>query len=183
VLEYSKIEAGDLNLADDRVELAVVARTCVAMVRPKAAENQVQLECTIAQATLRIDRLAIIQVVSNILANAVKFTPRGGLVSICSECTTDGDLVIIVTDTGIGIDPAVLAALCAPFSQAEASMSRRYNGTGLGLAISRRLVALHGGTLTIESAPGQGTTVRIKLPAVRLMAGTRPTPTAQGVSA
>jgi signal transduction histidine kinase len=100
----------------------------------------------------------------------VKFTPAGGVVSIRSEKAGDGDIVLIVADTGIGIEPAALASLCEPFTQADASINRTYGGTGLGLAISRKLVALHDGALTIESTPGLGTTVRVTFPAARVIA-------------
>ena len=80
-----------------------------------------------------------------------------------------GGLTFAVTDTGIGIEPAALASLCEPFTQADASISRHYGGTGLGLAISRKLMTLHGGTLTIDSTLGQGTTVRIGFPAARVI--------------
>ncbi len=75
----------------------------------------------------------------------------------------------MVTDTGIGIDAAALQSLGQPFQQADASIGRRFGGSGLGLAISRKLLALHGGTLTIESTPGQGTTVRAMLPRERIV--------------
>ena len=76
---------------------------------------------------------------------------------------------LVVTDTGIGIDPEALPKLGKPFVQADASTSRRYGGSGLGLAISSRLVALHGGTLTITSVPGEGTSVRVTFPEARIM--------------
>jgi signal transduction histidine kinase len=75
----------------------------------------------------------------------------------------------VVNDTGIGIDAAALKSLGEPFQQADASIGRRFGGTGLGLAISRKLLALHGGSLTIESTPGQGTTVRVLLPPERIV--------------
>jgi signal transduction histidine kinase len=76
---------------------------------------------------------------------------------------------LVVTDTGIGIDPVALASLGQPFQQADASIGRRFGGSGLGLAISRKLLALHGGTLGIESTPGRGTTVRVILPRERIL--------------
>jgi two-component system sensor histidine kinase EvgS len=80
------------------------------------------------------------------------------------------DLVLVVSDTGIGIDPAALTSLFEPFIQADASIARKYGGTGLGLAISRNLMLLHGGALTIESILGQGTAVRASFPAARVIA-------------
>jgi cell cycle sensor histidine kinase DivJ len=145
------------------------------MVRLKAQRRRVKLDCLIAdnEAVIRADLRAVKQVLINLLSNATKFTPSGGTVSIRTERATNSDIVFAVTDTGIGIDPSVLASLCEPFTQADASISRMYGGSGLGLAISRKLVALHGGTLTIESAPGRGTTVHVSFPATRVIATTR----------
>ena len=170
VLELSRIEAGRYDLSDDTVDLAVVARACLGMVRLQAEANRVRIECTVEDAAVRADRRAMKQIVLNLLTNAVKFTPAGGVVSIRSEKAGDGDIVLIVADTGIGIEPAALASLCEPFTQADASINRTYGGTGLGLAISRKLVALHDGALTIESTPGLGTTVRVTFPAARVIA-------------
>jgi PAS domain S-box-containing protein len=172
VLELSRIEAGRHDLVDDTVDLAVVIRACLSMVRRQAERNRVRVAFDIAErvAMLRGDRRAIKQVVLNLLTNAVKFTPDGGTVSIGAEPAANGDLSLTVSDTGIGIDPAVLPKLGRPFIQADASTNRRYGGTGLGLAISARLVDLHGGTLTITSAPGQGTTVCVHFPAARVLA-------------
>jgi signal transduction histidine kinase len=90
-------------------------------------------------------------------------------VSVRIERGTDGTLSLVVTDTGIGIDPEALPKLGKPFVQADASTSRRYGGSGLGLAISSRLVELHGGALTISSVVGHGTSVWVNFPETRLM--------------
>jgi signal transduction histidine kinase len=169
VLELSRIEAGRYDLSDDEVDLAVVIRGCVGMVRLQAEENRVSIDCAIGNQVMLGDRRAMRQIVLNLLTNAVKFTPPGGAVSIRAEPTANEDLAVIVTDNGIGIEPSALASLCEPFTQADASISRKYGGTGLGLAISSKLMVLHGGTLTIESTPGQGTTVRITIPAARVI--------------
>ena len=172
VLELSRIEAGHYDLADEKVNLGVVASACLVMVKLPAEEKQIRVDCAFDQmdAELRADARAVKQVMLNILTNAVKFTPAGGTVTIGAERTSAGDLVFIVADTGIGIDPSVLASIGEPFVQGDASISRRYGGTGLGLAISRKLMSLHGGGLTIESAVGEGTTVRATFPAERVIA-------------
>jgi signal transduction histidine kinase len=108
------------------------------------------------------------QIVLNVLSNAVKFTPRGGVVSISVE-PSDAGLDLVVADTGMGIEPSVQSLLCQPFRQADASISRKFGGTGLGLAISQKLLTLHGATLILDSAPGRGTTVRMKFPAERIV--------------
>jgi signal transduction histidine kinase len=121
-------------------------------------------------AIVRADQRAVRQVVLNVLDNAVKFTPAGGTVTARVETEVDGGLAIIVTDTGIGIDPVALRHLFEPFHQADSSITRRFGGTGLGLSIGRRLMLLHGGTLTVDSTPGQGTEVRMMFPRERVFA-------------
>jgi PAS domain S-box-containing protein len=170
VLELSRIEAGRYDLLDESVDLASVAGDCAGMVRLQAESNRVRIDCAIEETVIRADCKAIKQIVLNLLSNAVKFTPAGGTVSIRAEQAGNGEIALAVADTGIGIDPAKLALLCEPFIQADASTNRKYGGTGLGLAISRKLMILHDGTLTIESAPGLGTTVRITFPAARVIA-------------
>ena len=169
VLELSRIEAGRYDLADDKVELAVVVRTCLRMVRLRAEEGRVRLDCAMVDpdVVLRADRRAMKQILLNLLANAVKFTSANGTVSVRTERAANGYIALVVADTGIGIDPSKVGSLCEPFTQADASISRTYGGSGLGLAISRKLVTLHGGTLTVESIPGQGTAVRLTFPASR----------------
>ena len=174
VLELSRIEAGRYDLSDDRVDLTVVVRACMGMLRLQAEANQIQFDCALDGTVLLADRRAIKQIMLNLLTNAVKFTPAGGAVSIRVETEPNGALTLVVADTGIGIEPAALAALCEPFTQADASISRKYGGTGLGLAISRKLLALHDGGLTIESSPGRGTTVRVTFPASRVLAKAQP---------
>ena len=169
VLELSRIEAGRYDLADDKVELAGVVRTCLRMVRLRAEEGRVRLDCAMVDpdVVLRADLRAMKQILLNLLANAVKFTSANGTVSVRTERAANGYIALVVADTGIGIDPSKVGSLCEPFTQADASISRTYGGSGLGLAISRKLVTLHGGTLTVESIPGQGTAVRLTFPASR----------------
>jgi signal transduction histidine kinase len=170
VLDLSKIEAGRYELAEDMLDLALVVRACVSMLMPRAAEGAVRIDNASAgvHVALHGDRRAIKQIVLNLLSNAVKFTPRGGVVSLDIERTDDG-VALVVADNGIGIEADALRSLCEPFRQADASIGRKFGGSGLGLAISRRLLCLHGGTLSIESTPGLGTTVRATFPAERIV--------------
>jgi signal transduction histidine kinase len=119
---------------------------------------------------LWVDRRAIVQVLLNLLSNAVKFTPAGGRVEIAAVRAADGGGAFRVVDTGVGIPAATLDQLFEPFVQGDPTLSRRHPGTGLGLAISRSLMALHGGSLTLESTPGQGTIARAAFPPHRLRA-------------
>jgi PAS domain S-box-containing protein len=170
VLDLSKIEAGRYELANEIVELGMMVRSCVAMLKPRAADGGVRIDNATAglRIVLRGDARALKQIVINLLSNAVKFTPEGGAVSLGIEQAEAG-VTLVVTDTGIGIDAGVLLSLCEPFQQADASISRKFGGSGLGLAISRKLLALHGATLTIESTLGQGTTVRANFPSERIV--------------
>ncbi|HEY6438759.1 MAG TPA: ATP-binding protein [Acetobacteraceae bacterium] len=173
VLDLSKIEAGRYELAEETVELAMVVRGCVAMLQPRANEGSVRIDNRVhgMRIALRGDGRALKQIVLNLLSNAVKFTPLGGTVSLRIE-DTDQTMALVVSDTGIGIGAPALRLLGQPFQQADSSIGRKFGGSGLGLAISRKLLALHGGALTIESTPGQGTTVRAFIPHDRVVEAT-----------
>ena len=118
------------------------------------------------------------QILINLLSNAVKFTPEGGLVTV-STFRTQGALAIAVTDTGIGMAPQEIAKAMTTFGQVDSKISRKHEGTGLGLPLAKHLAELHGGTLTIASAPKVGTTVTFTLPPERVIE-TRPVLAAAG---
>src|SRR4029077_8978298 len=141
----------------------------IGMVKLRAREGGVRIDNAVngMRIALRGDGRALKQIVLNLLSNAVKFTPSGGVVSLRIEAAPD-NVALVVADTGIGIAAEALQLLCQPFQQADASISRKFGGSGLGLAISRKLLALHGATLTIESTPGEGTVVRATFPADRI---------------
>ena len=106
---------------------------------------------------IRADALKLEQVLSNLIGNALKFTPQGGKVSIITRSGENGELVIEVSDTGIGIPAEALSRIFSPFEQGDSSIHPRYGGLGLGLSIARTLTKAHGGTLEAESAgSGQG---------------------------
>jgi PAS domain S-box-containing protein len=173
VLDLSKIEAGRYEIAEETVELGMLVRHCIGMVKLRAREGGVRIDNAVngMRIALRGDGRALKQIVLNLLSNAVKFTPSGGVVSLRIEAAPD-NVALVVADTGIGIAAEALQLLCQPFQQADASISRKFGGSGLGLAISRKLLALHGATLTIESAPGEGTVVRATFPADRIVEAT-----------
>jgi two-component system cell cycle sensor histidine kinase PleC len=104
-----------------------------------------------------------------LLSNAAKFTPDGGRVTLRFELAPDGELVISVSDTGIGMSPDEITIALEPFGQVDNALAKHYEGTGIGLPLAKRLVGLHGGTLAIESVKDAGTTVRVHLPANRLV--------------
>ena len=170
LLDMSKIEAGQFDLADELIELAPLLQSCLTMVAPRAAEGQVSLTCpdTLMPVEMRGDRRAVRQIVLNLMSNAVKFTPIGGTVTVRIE-PAEGGIAVVVSDTGIGIAKEALDRLCEPFQQVDASISRRFGGTGLGLAITRKLLMLHNGKLRFDSEPGRGTTVWAVFPADRII--------------
>ena len=112
---------------------------------------------------LRCDKLKLKQILINILSNAAKFTPDGGTITI-NLTSTDDDVTIAIADNGVGMSPNDIPRALARFSQLHPSGVKESAGTGLGLPLAKLLVELHGGNLSIESAPGKGTTVRITLP-------------------
>lgn len=171
VLDMSKIESGRYELMEEMVEVPEIVHTCSAMVRELAAQNGVMLEQDIANGMppLWIDRRTIRQSLLNVLSNAVKFTPSGGRVTVSACVAPEGDVVIKVADTGIGIPKDMIERVFEPFRQADTSASRRFEGTGLGLSITRNFLDLHGGSIAIASEEGRGTTVTMRLPASRVV--------------
>lgn len=166
LLDVSRIIRGKLQLDFQEIPLAAAIRAAVDTMQPAAHAKQIELVCQFETETERVqgDFNRLQQVVWNLVANAVKFTPQGGRVEVQLQ-RVDEDLEIRVSDTGIGISPEFLPYVFDRFSQAEQSASRSFNGLGLGLAIVRHLVELHGGTVTASSAgENQGATFCIRLP-------------------
>jgi signal transduction histidine kinase len=165
LLDFSRIEAGRLELAPVPFQPRSLLSQVAELFRPSLAEG-VSLQLESGQnlpAWLLGDPARLRQVLSNLLGNAVKFTPAGGSIRVRQH--GDGRTYRLeVIDTGIGIPLESQADLFEPFRQADASTVRRYGGTGLGLAVCRRLVELMGGTIALESTPGRGTTLRVELP-------------------
>jgi len=165
ILDMSKIESGSMQLFPEPFSLPALADQCCDMMQLKAEEGEVTLARDYSGHLPEIvaDRRACKQILINLLSNAVKFTPRRGQVKMLIR--PDGNhLAFSVVDSGIGISPADMARLGDPFFQASASHDRAYEGTGLGLSVVRGLVGLHGGTISVESAPKSGTTVTVRLP-------------------
>jgi PAS domain S-box-containing protein len=171
ILDMSRIEAGQHKLVEEVISLEAAINDCVRMVAAKAADGGVRLavENKGKVPALRADERALKQVLLNVLSNAVKFTPQGGAVTIAARSLADSRVEIQIADTGIGIAEDALKELFQPFRQADASISRRFGGTGLGLAISKKLIELHGGEIEVDSQPGRGTRVHLRLPAARVM--------------
>ncbi|WP_158043782.1 PAS domain-containing sensor histidine kinase [Skermanella pratensis] len=171
ILDMSKIEAGKKELQDTVVDIGRVARNCVRLVEARAQFVGVAIAIDLAAdlPPVRAEELALKQIIANLLTNSVKFTPKGGRVLVSAGVEPDGGLAVAVADTGIGIAPEDIKKALEPFGQVDSSLNNKTQGIGLGLPLARSLVALHGGTLSIESEPGRGTTVTVRLPAERVI--------------
>jgi two-component system cell cycle sensor histidine kinase PleC len=166
ILDMSKIEAGKYELSPEDINVAKTLKLAVHMMQGRAHESGVRLitdQLSDEGPSLQADRRAFMQVILNLLSNAVKFTNSGG--SVWLELEERADAVHIkVSDTGIGIPANKLNTITRPFEQASNSYARSHEGSGLGLAITKELVELHGGSLSIESTVGVGTSVTVKFP-------------------
>lgn len=165
VLDISKIDAGAYAINPQLLDFGVVVETVASLVAPQAARGRVNILPfrSVGNRMLEADARALKQILLNILSNAVKFTPEGGEVEVLAK-PDDGAVLVTVRDTGIGIAPEHLGHVFEAFHQGNARVSRRYEGTGLGLSITKRLVELHGGTISIDSEQGVGTRVSVRLP-------------------
>ena len=175
ILDLSKIEAGSYVLDIRTIDLRDVVEGALTIVSPAAEKAGVQLRTVLpdTQVWLAADERAVRQIAINLLANAVKFTPKGGSVTV-EVNATDTLAQFSVTDTGIGIAKEHVSAVFELFRQVDSSVQRRHEGTGLGLAITKRLVELHGGTIALESELAAGTTVRVLFPGRLTSAGVVP---------
>ncbi|MBP7064539.1 EAL domain-containing protein [Ferrovibrio sp.] len=171
ILDMSRIEAGYYALDEKPVELASVIASALTMVRPQAERAGAVLRnlCPESLPQLRADERVLKQVLINLLGNAVKFTPAGGTIDVVYRTTEDGGLTLNVVDSGIGIPPDRLEHIFEPFQLAKAEVARQHGGTGLGLSISKRLMELHGGSLSLSSTVGVGTQAQLIFPAWRLL--------------
>jgi PAS domain S-box-containing protein len=165
ILDLSKIEAGQLELNVEPVDLCELVRTSLGLVSGMAHDGDIKVSTEIPSACpdFRGDFLKLKQVLLNIFSNAIKFTPAGGRMTVRLSFTQT-HAAVVVSDTGCGIPAADLKRVTMPFVQVASSLSRKYGGSGLGLSIARQLCTLHGGNLTIRSVEGKGTVVRITLP-------------------
>jgi len=166
ILDMSKIEAGKYELRVGSVDVYRLIEETSRLMRQKAADNALELRLELASDLPRrilADGRAVRQVLLNLLSNAIKFTRSGGSVAVRAR-TVDGHLELAVRDTGIGIPAEHLPRLGRPFEQIDSALNRRHQGSGLGLALCKSLVELHGGSLSISSTPGVGTTVTVTLP-------------------
>jgi two-component system cell cycle sensor histidine kinase PleC len=171
ILDISKIQSGKYTLDSQEVSLAEVLSTCIAAHRSVAADSGVTLEYRADDflPMVRGDAQKLRQVFSNVIGNAIKFTPSGGVVSVDARAMADGATEVTISDTGIGMDQEEVRVALTPFGQVDGGRSRWREGAGLGLPIANALIELHSGNLTISSERGKGTEVTISLPPPQLV--------------
>jgi signal transduction histidine kinase/HAMP domain-containing protein len=164
LLDLAKIEAGKMELNVEEVDIPLVIDDVIELMRASADAKGLSLRADIGSAlpTAWADRARIRQVLVNLVANAVKFTEHGGVT--IRATVVDGWITLAVVDTGVGIPPEAQTYIFDEFRQVDASTTRRYGGTGLGLAISKRLIALHGGRIWVDSSVGVGSSFLFTLP-------------------
>jgi PAS domain S-box-containing protein len=174
ILDLSRIEMNQVHLDEEEVEVGELIESSVAMLRMRADEQAVHLAAHVPAGLPRVrcDRLRLKQSLINLMANAIKFTPKYGSVTVAARREGNGEVVglaLSVVDTGIGMRPEDIPTALEPFRQIEPQINRRHEGVGLGLALTKALVEEHGGRLELTSQLGAGTTATIHLPAERIV--------------
>ncbi len=185
ILDISKVEAGKLELAPDQIPLEQLVESLQLTFTPLAQAKQLEFSARIEAGTagsIYTDRQRLEQILKNLISNAIKFTDTGKVELILSDAGT-GAVNFAVRDTGIGIADNQQELIFEAFQQADGSINRRYGGTGLGLSISRDLAHLLGGSIYLQSAPNQGSTFTLQLPAELQMAREQKVPAREKLSA
>jgi signal transduction histidine kinase len=169
ILDLSRAEAGSLELEEEILELPALVEVCLQMIATRGREAGVAIERSLADPLprLRADAGKLRQILINLFSNAIKFTPAGGRVRVAAATDAEGAVVLTVTDTGIGMSPRDIPQALTPFVQLDDKLAKRYEGMGLGLPLAKHFAERHGGTLTVESRPGEGTTVTVRFPPER----------------
>jgi cell cycle sensor histidine kinase DivJ len=165
ILDVSRIEAGAYRTHPEPFRFVEAAQMCRSMMQLQADAKKIRLELRVAAdaGEVNADRRAIQQILINLASNAIKFTPEGGEVALGAR-RVGSRLHFWVSDTGIGIAEEDLAIIGQPFVQVQNDYTRGFEGAGLGLSLVKGLVSLHDGTMSIDSAPGEGTTVSVSIP-------------------
>ena len=165
ILDVSRIESGAFPTDPEPFRFGDAVGMCRSMLEQQAKDRQVGLRVEMPPeiGEIHADKRAVKQMLINLISNAIKFTPAGGTVAVGGK-RVGSRLHFWVSDTGIGMSADDLARIGQPFMQVQNDYTRRFEGAGLGLSLVKGLVALHHGTMAIESEPGHGTTVTISLP-------------------
>ncbi len=166
ILDVSRIEAGQMEIRYEKVDIAPIVESCLRLIRERAERANITLRRRLQKniPALNAEPRRFKQIILNLLSNSVKFTPRGGAVTLNIGTDKGGALVITVSDTGIGMTRDGIAKALTPFGQVDSKLSRKYEGTGLGLPLTKSFVDLFGGTFELNSSPGEGTKAIITFP-------------------
>ena len=172
ILDISRIEAGKLELHEEPVDVSGLVESACRMIESRAGASRIALSHILDERckTVTGDELRLRQILVNLLVNAVKFTPEGGQVRISTRQRSDGGCSFVIADTGIGMDADGIKRALRKYCRVESALTNQREGIGLGLPLSVALTEAHGGRLDIASAPGEGTTVTVTLPAYRCSA-------------
>jgi signal transduction histidine kinase len=164
LLDLAKIEAGRMQLYYANVSVDTIIKRSMASVGQFAERHKVTLETSVSRVVMEADCDRLVQVLVNLLTNAIKFSESGSSVSIQVDATDKDSVTIAVVDSGRGVPQAKLQAIFEPYRQVEGSDEREKEGTGLGLPICKNIVEQHGGTLGVSSEEGKGSTFWFKIP-------------------
>lgn len=170
ILDLSKVESGIDELREENIKASDIIRSVMRLVRHNALQKGVELELQVPDdlPTLRADERKLKQILVNLMTNAIKFTEKGGKVTLRLWFRADSGYVFQVIDTGIGIAPDDIPKALSQFGQVDSDLNRKYEGTGLGLPLTKAFVELHGGSFDLQSEVGVGTIVTVRLPAARV---------------
>jgi two-component system cell cycle sensor histidine kinase PleC len=178
ILDMSKIESDSIELDSAPCRIGELLSPCVTMLRDRIAARSQLLDVRVnaVMPQINVDARRFKQVIINLLSNANKFTPDGGLISVHAARSPDGRVSVTITDTGVGMDSDQLAVALKPFGQIQGALTRAHEGTGLGLPIAKKLTEIQGGTFDIESEPGKGTRITLTFPSLVVRPLTLPPP-------
>jgi two-component system cell cycle sensor histidine kinase PleC len=171
VLDVAKLEAGEMELRPEPVDIFSVLQRAIQPLNPAIAEKQLTITERLEVDTVIADQGAVRQILFNLVENAIKFSNTGGSIEVASVVAGTA-VELIITDTGIGMAPVDVRRVLEPFTQVGGALQREQGGTGLGLTLVHGFTKLHRGTVTIDSALGVGTTVRVRLPSLKEHLGT-----------
>jgi PAS domain S-box-containing protein len=173
LLDLSKIEAGKVDLSFESVPINAVIQECVALMQPQANRERIIIRTSLSPEVPNVvaDARSFRQILLNLMSNAIKFTRAGGQVIVSTALEATGEVVVRIRDTGIGMSEKDMETAMKPFRQVAPTREDREQGTGLGLPLTKALVEANRATFSIDSAPNQGTLVKITFPTTRVLAG------------
>ena len=174
ILDLARIDAGKLDLHEEVIEPSKLVDNAIALVRDRAAAGLLKLSVDIEDVPpLMADRTRLTEILLNLLSNAIKFTELGGAINVLVRRTEEGGAAFVVRDDGSGMTEAEIEIALERFGQVDGGLARRHEGSGLGLPLARKLAELHGGSLTLHSEKGRGTTATVVLPPSRVLSAER----------